>query len=34
MLDLLSLDNSSAFDPNAVTTDQIEEKVALNGASH
>jgi hypothetical protein len=34
MLDWLSLDNSSAFDPNAVTTDQIEEKVALNGASH
>jgi hypothetical protein len=33
MLDWLGLDNSSAFDPNAVTTDQIEEEVALNGAS-
>jgi hypothetical protein len=33
MLDWLGLDNSSAFDPNAVTIDQIEEEVALNGAS-
>jgi hypothetical protein len=32
-LDWLGLDNSSAFDPNAVTTDQIEEKVARNGVS-
>jgi hypothetical protein len=33
MLDWLGLDNSSAFDPNAVTIDQIEEEVALNGTS-
>jgi hypothetical protein len=33
MLDWLGLDNTSAFDPNAVTIDQIEEEVALNGAS-
>jgi hypothetical protein len=33
MLDWLGLDNSSAFDPHAVTTDQIAEEVALNGAS-
>ncbi|MDQ6805187.1 MAG: plasmid pRiA4b ORF-3 family protein [Actinomycetota bacterium] len=33
MLDWLGLNNASAFDPNAVTIDQIEEVVALNGAS-
>jgi hypothetical protein len=33
MLDWLGLDNPSAFDPNTVTIDQIEEEVALNGAS-
>ena len=33
MLDWLGLDSGSAFDPNAVTIDQIEEEVALNGAS-
>jgi hypothetical protein len=33
MLDWLGLDNSSAFDPNAVTIDQIEDEAALNGAS-
>ncbi|MEN3285527.1 MAG: hypothetical protein V7607_6667 [Solirubrobacteraceae bacterium] len=33
MLDWLGLENSSAFDPNAVTTDQIEQELALNGAS-
>jgi Plasmid pRiA4b ORF-3-like protein len=33
MLDWLGLDNTSAFDPNAVTIDQIEEEVALTGAS-
>jgi hypothetical protein len=33
MLDWLGLDNSSAFDPNAVATDQIEEELALSGAS-
>jgi hypothetical protein len=33
MLDWLGLDSSSAFDPNAVTIDQLEYEVALNGAS-
>ena len=33
MLDWLGLENSSAFDPDAVTTDQIEQELALNGAS-
>ena len=33
MLDWLGLENSSAFDPNAVTTDQVEQELALNGAS-
>jgi hypothetical protein len=33
MLDWLGLDNSSAFDPNAAATDQIEEELALSGAS-
>jgi hypothetical protein len=33
MLDWLGLDNTTTFDPNAVTIDQIEEEVALNGAS-
>lgn len=33
MLDWLGLDNTSAFDPNTVTLDQLEEEVALNGAS-
>ena len=33
MLDWLGLDNTTAFDPNAVTIDQLEEEVALNGAS-
>jgi hypothetical protein len=33
MLEWLGLDNSSAFDPNAVTIDQLEEEVALNGAN-
>jgi hypothetical protein len=32
MLDWLELDNSSAFDPNAVTTDQLEYELALNSA--
>jgi hypothetical protein len=32
MLDWLGLDNASAFDPNTVTLDQLEEEVALNGA--
>lgn len=33
MLDWLGLDNPSAFDPNALATDQIEEELALTGAS-
>jgi hypothetical protein len=33
MLDWLGLDNPSAFDPNAVATDQIDEELALSGAS-
>jgi hypothetical protein len=33
MLDWLGLDSGSAFDPNAVTTDQLDHEVALNGAS-
>ena len=33
MLDWLGLDNTSTFDPNAVAIDEIEEEVALNGAS-
>lgn len=33
MLDWLGLENSSAFDPDAVATDQIEQELALNGAS-
>jgi hypothetical protein len=33
MLDWLGLDNTNAFDPNTVTLDQLEEEVALNGAS-
>jgi hypothetical protein len=33
MLDWLGLDNGSAFAPDAVTIDQLEEEVALNGAS-
>jgi hypothetical protein len=33
MLDWLGLDNSSAFDPNAIATDEIEEELALSGAS-
>jgi hypothetical protein len=33
MLDWLGLDNTSAFDPKALTIDQIEEEVALNGAN-
>ncbi len=32
MLDWLGLDNSSAFDPSAVTTDHIEQELALSGA--
>jgi hypothetical protein len=33
MLEWLSLDNATEFDPNAVTLEQLEEEVALNGAS-
>jgi hypothetical protein len=33
MLDWLELDSNSAFDPNAVTIDQLEYEVALNHAS-
>jgi hypothetical protein len=33
MLDWLGLDTSSAFDPNALATDEIEEELALSGAS-
>lgn len=33
MLDWLGLENTTAFDPNTVTLDQLEEEVALNGAS-
>jgi hypothetical protein len=33
MLDWLGLDNASVFDPNTVTLDQLEEEIALNGAS-
>jgi len=33
MLDWLGLANSSAFDPNAIATDQIEQELALNGTS-
>ena len=33
MLDWLGLDNSSEFDPDAITTEQIEYELALNGAS-
>jgi hypothetical protein len=33
MLDWRGLDNTTAFDPNTVTLDQLEEEVALNGAS-
>jgi hypothetical protein len=33
MLEWLSLDNGSEFDPNTVTIDQLEHEVALNGAS-
>jgi hypothetical protein len=33
MLDWLGLDNSSAFDPNAIPTDQIEQNLALSNAS-
>jgi hypothetical protein len=33
MLDWLGLDNTTAFDPNTVTLGQLEEEVALNGAS-
>ena len=33
MLDWLDLDDASPFDPHAVTIDQLEEEVALNGAS-
>jgi len=33
MLDWLGLDITSAFDPNAIATDQIEHELTLNGAS-
>jgi hypothetical protein len=33
MLDWLGLEHSSAFDPNAVTIDQLAQEVALNGTS-
>jgi Plasmid pRiA4b ORF-3-like protein len=33
MLDWLGLDNSSAFDPNAIATDQIDQELALNDVS-
>jgi len=33
MLDWLGLDITSAFDPNAIATDQIEQELTLNGAS-
>jgi hypothetical protein len=33
MLDWLGLDTSSAFDPNTITTDEIEQELALTGAS-
>jgi hypothetical protein len=33
MIDWLGLENSSAFDPNAIATDRIEQVLALNGAS-
>lgn len=33
MLDWLGLENSSAFDPDVTATDQIEQELALNGAS-
>lgn len=33
MLDWLGLENSSAFDPNAIATDHIEHELALSGAS-
>lgn len=33
MLDWLGLENSSAFNPNAIATDHIEQELALSGAS-
>jgi hypothetical protein len=33
MLDWLGLDDASEFDPAAVATDDIEEELALSGAS-
>jgi hypothetical protein len=33
VLDWLGLDDSSAFDPNAIATDHIEQELALSGAS-
>jgi len=33
MLDWLGLENSPVFDPDAVPTDQIEQELAVNGAS-
>jgi hypothetical protein len=33
MIDWLGLDDNTAFDPNAVTIDRLEEEVALNGAT-
>jgi len=33
MLDWLGFDDASAFDPNALSIEEIEEEVALNGAS-
>ena len=33
MLDWLGLENATAFDPNAIATDHIEQELALSSAS-